>query len=119
MKRILPCVLFAIICSVSLSPSRAQTPFSELVGQVSVQRVAGGDTLTVPYITWGGDVATFMANGGLETKARICIWQRQIEHQVEVGRRFCPAGQGLHGREVAVSPWHNANAWASQRSLGQ
>ncbi|MCA9170568.1 MAG: hypothetical protein KDB23_22975, partial [Planctomycetales bacterium] len=46
----------------------AQEPFSNLVGDTSVQPVAGGDTWTVPYITWGGDVATFMANGGLETK---------------------------------------------------
>jgi NMT1/THI5 like len=27
------------------------------------------DAITVPYIFWGGDVATFHANGGLETKA--------------------------------------------------
>jgi NMT1/THI5 like len=29
---------------------------------------AAGDTLEVPFILWGGDVATFYANGGLDTK---------------------------------------------------
>src|SRR5438477_1815215 len=29
-----------------------------------VKELAVGETLDVPYILWGGDVATFMANGG-------------------------------------------------------
>ena len=42
--------------------------FSELVGPVNVQSVNAGGSLRVPYITWGGDMATFYANGGLQTK---------------------------------------------------
>ena len=51
----------------SAAPAAAQeNDFSKLVGDVKVGRVVGG-TLRVPYITWGGDVATFHANGGLKT----------------------------------------------------
>jgi ABC-type nitrate/sulfonate/bicarbonate transport system substrate-binding protein len=47
----------------------AQENFRKLVGDVGVQDVAPSKTLQVPYITWGGDVATFLANGELKTKA--------------------------------------------------
>ena len=42
--------------------------FAKLVGDVRVGLVEGKAPLEVPFITWGGDVATFAANGGgLET----------------------------------------------------
>jgi ABC-type nitrate/sulfonate/bicarbonate transport system substrate-binding protein len=47
----------------------AQQLFSELVGNVRPQPVKEGPVLNVPFITWGGDVATFHANGGLNTKS--------------------------------------------------
>ena len=47
----------------------AQQPFAELVGSVKVQPVKTGSATVVPFITWGGDVATFHANGGLSTQA--------------------------------------------------
>ncbi len=46
----------------------AQEPFSKLVGPVTVAPVKPTAPLEVPYITWGGDVPTFHANGGLQTK---------------------------------------------------
>ena len=46
----------------------AQQKFSSLTGPLSAQPVKGGSTVSVPFITWGGDAATFLANGGLETK---------------------------------------------------
>lgn len=46
----------------------AEEPFSALVGPVKVEPVQKSAALEVPYITWGGDVATFYANGGLKTK---------------------------------------------------
>lgn len=49
------------------STGLAQESFGELVGPITVQPVAEDKPVTVPFITWGGDVATFMANGGLET----------------------------------------------------
>ncbi len=41
--------------------------FREIVGPVSVGGVKPGGAVEVPFITWGGDVATFHANGGLKT----------------------------------------------------
>jgi ABC-type nitrate/sulfonate/bicarbonate transport system substrate-binding protein/outer membrane protein OmpA-like peptidoglycan-associated protein len=42
--------------------------FRELVGAAPVGNVTQTSPLTVPFITWGGDMATFYANGGLATK---------------------------------------------------
>ncbi|HJT77293.1 MAG TPA: ABC transporter substrate-binding protein, partial [Gemmataceae bacterium] len=42
-------------------------------------RAAEGDALEVPYILWGGDVATFLANGGLKTQPDT-IFARQGLH---------------------------------------
>ena len=47
----------------------AQTSFSQLVRGVSVQPVKASTPIEIPFITWGGDIATFHANGGLSTKA--------------------------------------------------
>ena len=46
----------------------AQQSFKSLVGSVKVGKVKQTSPLTVPFITWGGDMATFYANGGLNTK---------------------------------------------------
>ena len=46
----------------------AQKLFSDLLGSTSIQPVADSKTVTMPFITWGGDVATFMANGDLTTQ---------------------------------------------------
>ena len=46
----------------------AQEPFAKLLGPLEVGAVADTSPLEVPYITWGGDVATFLANGGLVTQ---------------------------------------------------
>ncbi|MBL4845814.1 MAG: ABC transporter substrate-binding protein [Planctomycetes bacterium] len=42
--------------------------FADAVGPVKVAPVEKTDPLQVPFIIWGGDVATFNANGGLKTK---------------------------------------------------
>ena len=55
----------------------AQTQlFSDLVGPGSVGSVKAGGALQVPFIIWGGDMATFYANGGLKTKQGT-IFQKQ------------------------------------------
>ena len=59
----LACVLMSVLAS-------AEKRFAELVGPVQVGNVAAGKTLQVPYITWGGDMVTFHANGGLKTDAK-------------------------------------------------
>ncbi len=63
------CAVFGLaVLMLAASPVQAARAFSDLVGQVSVGPVQEGGALQAPYLTWGGDVATFMANGGLETK---------------------------------------------------
>ena len=54
-------------CWVLVLSSHAQS-FSDLVGPVEVGEVREATRVQVPYITWGGDVATFYANGGLNTQ---------------------------------------------------
>jgi len=58
--------LLAICCFAS--PSMGQQKFSSLLGDYKVQPVSSASPLSVPYITWGGDVATFLANGDLQTQ---------------------------------------------------
>ncbi|TWT94819.1 hypothetical protein Pla108_36700 [Botrimarina colliarenosi] len=48
-------------------PAGAQQLFSGLTGPLSVQPVQNRGVTNVPFITWGGDAATFYANGGLDT----------------------------------------------------
>lgn len=58
--------LLAICCFVA--PIMGQQKFSSLLGDYKVQPVSSASPLSVPYITWGGDVATFLANGDLQTQ---------------------------------------------------
>ena len=44
-----------------------QQSFSQTVGNVSVAPVRKSNPVEIPFITWGGDAATFHANGGLTT----------------------------------------------------
>jgi ABC-type nitrate/sulfonate/bicarbonate transport system substrate-binding protein len=56
--------------------SAQEKRFTELVGAGAVGPAPAPGVLTVPYITWGGDMATFYANGGLATKPG-SIFQKQ------------------------------------------
>ena len=59
MKRFVLMLAMTLVCQVGF----AQQRFSDLVGPVGVEPVKAGNTLSVPFLTWGGDVATFVANG--------------------------------------------------------
>jgi len=61
-------VLLLLGLSFPLAPASAQQKFSDLVGPVTVGEVKGASPLVVPFIVWGGDIATFYANGGLTTQ---------------------------------------------------
>lgn len=50
------------------NPALAQERFADLVGPVTVRPVEKAAEVEVPFITWGGDVATFHANGGRTTR---------------------------------------------------
>ena len=72
-------------------PAGAQELFSGLVGPVQVEPVAWkpGAVLDVPYITWGGDVATFHANGGTDpTKTGTIFQQSGLKLRLTAGDDF-------------------------------
>ena len=65
--------MFIVALSLSLmvctSTLQAQQLFSKIIGAVEVRPVQKQSELSLPFITWGGDVATFVANGGLKTSS--------------------------------------------------
>ena len=67
MTRLTP-ILIALFALLPLALGQ-QTSFEDRLADVNVGdvQVTPADTIDLPYITWGGDVATFHANGGLET----------------------------------------------------
>lgn len=66
----------------------AQQNFATLVGPVTVAPVAKSDVLQVPYITWGGDVATFHANGGLTTQSNTIFGKEKLNLKLTSGDDF-------------------------------
>lgn len=67
--------------------SDGQQRFSELVGTTPVGPVQSG-AVQVPYLTWGGDVATFLANGDMKTKKGSIYDGLGIEMQLVAGDDF-------------------------------
>lgn len=65
--------LFFLILGLSASLGQS---FRDTVGAVKVGEVRKSEQVSVPFIVWGGDMATFYANGGLET-ASGSIFQKQ------------------------------------------
>lgn len=59
-------IAFALALTLAL-PSVAAAPFTKTLGAVSPGQASANGVIQVPYILWGGDVATFHANGGLAT----------------------------------------------------
>ncbi len=74
----------ALVC-VNVSGSEL---FSDLVGDVKVGKPTGTDLVEVPFIVWGGDVATFHANGGLEAKAGSIFQQEGLSIKLVPGDDF-------------------------------
>ncbi len=72
-----PAAILALILALVPGSVFGQQRFSNLVGPVNIQSVkTPGGALQVPYITWGGDMATFYANGGIKTQPG-AIFQKQ------------------------------------------
>ncbi len=72
-KSIMACV--ALVLATAAAPAQPRL-FSDLVGAAPVGPVKAGGALQVPFIIWGGDMATFYANGGLKTRSGT-IFQKQ------------------------------------------
>jgi ABC-type nitrate/sulfonate/bicarbonate transport system substrate-binding protein/outer membrane protein OmpA-like peptidoglycan-associated protein len=80
------CVVTAVLVFTNVGV--AQKKFSDLVGPVSVKPVQQSAALQVPFITWGGDVATFFANGGLETANGSIYAQQGLKLKLVPGDDF-------------------------------
>jgi ABC-type nitrate/sulfonate/bicarbonate transport system substrate-binding protein len=65
----------------------AQENFATLVGKVPTGAVQAG-TVQVPYLTWGGDVATFLANGDMKTQKGSIYDKLGLEMQLVAGDDF-------------------------------
>lgn len=88
MRRLTTTLLTTALLAVISLPAKAQEQFSKLVGPVKVGNVADQATLQVPFITWGGDVATFYANGGLETKPGSIYANQNLNIKLSPGDDF-------------------------------
>ena len=81
-------VLVAGCFVLATSSLHAQQRFSELVGPLRAQPVPELSPLPIPYITWGGDVATFHANGGLATGSGTIFQQLGLNIRLQPGDDF-------------------------------
>ena len=81
-------LLMLAMVVIAASPAVAQEKFSQLVGPVAVKPVQKTDVLQVPFITWGGDVATFYANGGLTTQSNTIFAKQGLKLKLTPGDDF-------------------------------
>jgi ABC-type nitrate/sulfonate/bicarbonate transport system substrate-binding protein/outer membrane protein OmpA-like peptidoglycan-associated protein len=88
MKMRITSTLVFLACSTWSLAVHAQENFKSLVGPVKVGEVAASKTISVPYITWGGDVATFLANGDMKTKAGSIYQTMGLDMQLNTGDDF-------------------------------
>src|SRR5262249_54776151 len=77
----------AVYC-VAAGPAPAQESFAKSVGDVKIAAVEKVDTLEVPFILWGGDVATFLANGGIATKPGTIFQSQGLNLKLLAGDNF-------------------------------
>ena len=66
----------------------AQEPFANLLGPVKTGPVTKGGPIEIPYILWGGDVATFLANGDLKTQPASIFKESGLDVQLVNGDDF-------------------------------
>jgi ABC-type nitrate/sulfonate/bicarbonate transport system substrate-binding protein len=89
LSRWAPAALLAGCCLLLSRTAPAEEPFAKLVGDVKVGPVKAADVLEVPYLIWGGDVATFLANGTAdETKKGTLFDQQGLKLKLTDGNDF-------------------------------
>jgi hypothetical protein len=66
----------------------AQQSFKDLVGTVNVADVQPAELTNVPHITWGGEAAEFLANGGQVTQASSINGQLGLKLKLTPGDDF-------------------------------
>ncbi|MEM7391189.1 MAG: ABC transporter substrate-binding protein [Verrucomicrobiota bacterium] len=86
MKKILRATVLSLFFTALSAVGQEQ--FKTLVGNVPVGAVKQTSPLSVPYITWGGDMATFYANGGLKTKPGSIFAKQGLNLELTAGDDF-------------------------------
>ena len=76
------------LCLMLGIPGFGQQRFTDLVGPVAIGKVTQKDPINVPYITWGGDMVTFYANGGLKTQPGAIFNKQGLNFQLTPGDNF-------------------------------
>ena len=79
--------LWLVFCLLS-GAAMAEESFKDRVGPISVAPVQQMSPLQVPFIVWGGDMATFYANGGLSTKPGTIFAQQGLSLSLTPGDDF-------------------------------
>lgn len=72
----------------TLCTQAQEKPFRDLVGAGPVGNVTATAPWNVPFITWGGDVTTFYANGGLVTKPGTIFAKQGLNLRLTPGDDF-------------------------------
>ena len=67
MRHLRPALALLIALALALPAGAAERFTAKLGGPLAVRPVETAGPLAVPYLTWGGDVPAFWANGGLTT----------------------------------------------------
>lgn len=84
-SRSVAALVIALVCQGALA---GEASFAKLVGRTRVGTVRGTSRLRVPFITWGGDMATFYANGGLKTKPGSIFGKQGLNLELTPGDDF-------------------------------
>jgi hypothetical protein len=82
MRKLIALIVLVMFCQ----QAEAQTSFKSLIGDVEVGDFQ--DTGELPIITWGGEAATFLANGGVETKPDSIFGQAGLKFKLMPGDDF-------------------------------
>jgi hypothetical protein len=88
MRRIAICLAWIVAIALLPGAASGQQKFKELIGGVQVGPVKSTSPLEVPFITWGGDVPTFYANGGLTTTPNSIFGQQKLNLKLVPGDDF-------------------------------
>lgn len=85
MKSRIAFVFASLLC---VSAFAQQPTFQSLIGNAPVSNVSEGAVTQVPFILWGGDVSTFVANGGLSTTKESIFGQSGLKLKLVPGDDF-------------------------------
>lgn len=77
-----------VLCLAMVCGAAAEEEFRSTVGPVRVGEVKDTAPLVVPFITWGGDMATFYANGGVTTQPNSIFQKQGLNLRLVAGDNF-------------------------------